>query len=184
MRFEAASAVSASASRLSTAIEVFCVSDKAAIFLGAVVADQPQGETEQDRCEGRQSRSLRDIPDGRSRVSATDVRGHPVADRPAADTARRHDGRGEQMRQTNEGRNMPRYGQSGARQRFGAVKSPASIASCSRWARCALAKIGQRAILAHNRRKSGECRISALVPGSVRRRQKNGCARRPFEPKR
>ena len=55
---------------------------------GAVVADQPAREADQDRREGRQPRPLRYLPDGRGRGAATDVRRHPVADRPAAGTAR------------------------------------------------------------------------------------------------
>jgi hypothetical protein len=42
----------------------------------------------QDRCQGRQPRPLRDIPDGRGCSAATDVRRHSVADRSAAGTAR------------------------------------------------------------------------------------------------
>jgi hypothetical protein len=49
-----------------------------------VVADQPQGEADQDRREGRQPRPLCDLPDGRGRGTATDVRRDPVADRPPA----------------------------------------------------------------------------------------------------
>jgi len=54
---------------------------------GAVVADQPAREVDQDRREGRQPRALCDLPDGRGRGVATDVRRHPVADRSAAGTA-------------------------------------------------------------------------------------------------
>jgi len=42
----------------------------------------------QDRCEGRQPRPLRRIPNGRGRGAATDVRRHPIADRPAASATR------------------------------------------------------------------------------------------------
>jgi hypothetical protein len=48
---------------------------------GAVVADQ-------DRREGRQPRTLRDVPDGRGRGIATDVRRHLVVDRPAGSATR------------------------------------------------------------------------------------------------
>ena len=41
-------------------------------------------EADQDRRQGRQPRALRCLPDGRGRGAATDVRRHPVADRPAA----------------------------------------------------------------------------------------------------
>jgi Transposase DDE domain group 1 len=47
----------------------------------------PAREADQDRRKGRQSRALRDLPDGRSSGAATDVRRHPVADRPAARNA-------------------------------------------------------------------------------------------------
>ena len=52
-----------------------------------MVADQPAREADQDRREGRQPRPLRYLPDGRGRGAATDVPGHPVADRPAASSA-------------------------------------------------------------------------------------------------
>src|SRR6266851_431381 len=55
---------------------------------GAVVADQPAREAHQNRREGRQPRPLCDIPDGRGRGVASDVRGYPDADRPAAGAAR------------------------------------------------------------------------------------------------
>jgi len=55
---------------------------------GAVVADQPARKADQDRREGRQPRSLRHFPARRGRGVAADVRRHPVADRPAACTAR------------------------------------------------------------------------------------------------
>src|SRR4051812_31710415 len=54
----------------------------------AVVADQPAREVDQDRREGRPPRPLRDLPAGRGRGAATDVRRNPVADRSAARTAR------------------------------------------------------------------------------------------------
>src|SRR6516164_3702513 len=54
---------------------------------GAVVAAQPAREADQDRRKGRQPRTLRHVPDGRGRGAATDVRRHPVADRPAAGAA-------------------------------------------------------------------------------------------------
>jgi hypothetical protein len=55
---------------------------------GAVVADQPAREADQDRREGRQPRSLRHLPDGRGGSAATDVRRHPVANRGPSGTAR------------------------------------------------------------------------------------------------
>jgi hypothetical protein len=55
---------------------------------GAVVADQPPREADQDRRQGRQPWPLRDVPDGSSRGVTTDVPGHSVTDRPAAATAR------------------------------------------------------------------------------------------------
>src|SRR5712671_2543027 len=44
---------------------------------GAVVADQPAREADQDRREGRPPRPLRHIPNGRGRGAATDVSGNP-----------------------------------------------------------------------------------------------------------
>src|SRR5271169_1116434 len=55
---------------------------------GPVVADQLARKADQDRREGRQPRALRDIPDGRGRSAAADVRRRPIADRPAAGAAR------------------------------------------------------------------------------------------------
>ena len=43
-----------------------------------MVADEPAREADQDRREGRQPRALRDIPAGRGRGVATDVRGNLV----------------------------------------------------------------------------------------------------------
>jgi hypothetical protein len=54
---------------------------------GAVVADQPAREADQDRCQGRQPWPLCHVPDGRGRGVAADVRGNPVVDRPAAGAA-------------------------------------------------------------------------------------------------
>ena len=45
-----------------------------------LVADQPQGEADQDRRQGRQSRSLCCFPDGRGRRLASSVRRHPATD--------------------------------------------------------------------------------------------------------
>src|SRR6516162_10183494 len=55
---------------------------------GVVVPDQPAREADQDRREGHQPWPLRDLPNGRGRSLAADVRRHPVADRPAAGAAR------------------------------------------------------------------------------------------------
>src|SRR6266852_1437172 len=54
---------------------------------GAVVANQPAREADQDRRKGGEPWALRDLPAGRGRSAATDVRRNPVADRPAARTA-------------------------------------------------------------------------------------------------
>src|SRR3954447_11583709 len=62
-----------------------------------VVADQPAREASQDWREGGQPRALRDLPAGRGRGAATDVRRNPVVDCPAAATARA--GMREQRRQ-------------------------------------------------------------------------------------
>jgi hypothetical protein len=53
-----------------------------------VVADQLAREADQDRCQGRLSRPLCDLPNGRGRGATTDVPGNPVADRPIAGIAR------------------------------------------------------------------------------------------------
>jgi hypothetical protein len=52
-------------------------------------AQQPgyPGDVSQDRCQGRQPRPLRDVSVGRGRGFAADVRGNPVADRPATSAA-------------------------------------------------------------------------------------------------
>jgi len=55
---------------------------------GAVVADQPAREANQDRREGRQPWPLRQLPAGRGRSVTTDVPGNLVADRPIAGAAR------------------------------------------------------------------------------------------------
>src|SRR6516162_11266638 len=54
---------------------------------GAVVADQPAREADQDRREGCEPRPLRHLPNGRNRGATADVRRYPVADRPTAGTA-------------------------------------------------------------------------------------------------
>src|SRR5438105_1304113 len=55
---------------------------------GAVVLTSLREKLIKNRRESRQSRALRHVPDGRGRGTATDVGRHPVADRPAARTAR------------------------------------------------------------------------------------------------
>ena len=62
--------------------------DTELITTPTMVADQPAREAGEDRREGCQPWTLRDLPDGRSCGAATDVRRDPVADRPAAGTAR------------------------------------------------------------------------------------------------
>ena len=47
----------------------------------AVVADQPAGEADQDRCQGRAPRPLRRLPDGRGRGAERTVRENPATDR-------------------------------------------------------------------------------------------------------
>ena len=42
---------------------------------GAMVTDEPAGEADQDRREGRQPWPLRDVPDGRGRRAASHVQG-------------------------------------------------------------------------------------------------------------
>src|SRR3984893_5256677 len=68
---------------------------------GAVVADEPAGEADQDRRQARQPWPLCHIPDGRGRSVAEDVRGNPDVDRSATSAARaRMTGGSGQMRQT------------------------------------------------------------------------------------
>jgi hypothetical protein len=55
---------------------------------GAVVADQPAGEADQNRRQDRQTRPLGHVPDGRGRGDATDVPGNPGAHRATAGAAR------------------------------------------------------------------------------------------------
>jgi len=68
---------------------------------GAVVADQPAREADQDRRQGRQPWPLHCLPDGRGRGAAADVSGNPIADRPAPGAVGPGmTGRSAQMRQT------------------------------------------------------------------------------------
>jgi hypothetical protein len=55
---------------------------------GAVVADEPAGEADQDRRQARQPWPLCHIPDGRGRGVAEDVRGNPDVDRSATSASR------------------------------------------------------------------------------------------------
>jgi hypothetical protein len=56
-----------------------------------LVADEPEGEADQDRREGRQPRLLHRLPDGRGRHSENSVRRHPAADRGTAAIGSRND---------------------------------------------------------------------------------------------
>src|ERR1700737_766188 len=56
-----------------------------------LVADQPEGEADQDRREGRQLWSLRCIPDGRGRHSEKPLPQHPAINRGTATAARHFD---------------------------------------------------------------------------------------------
>src|SRR6202045_4434105 len=56
-----------------------------------LVADQPEGEADQDRRQGRQLWSLRCIPDGRGLHSEKPLRRHPAIDRGTATAARHFD---------------------------------------------------------------------------------------------
>jgi len=94
--------------------------------------------------EGRQPRALRHLSDGRGRGVATDVRRHPVTDLPAAGTARpgmRGAGvtcgkrRGEKCASVQAKRRMSA---------FWSRQPPTSTASCPRWARFAVAQVGQK----------------------------------------
>src|SRR5271165_4009809 len=64
---------------------------------GAVVADQPAREADQDRCQGREPRPLHHLPDGRGGSAAADVPGDSVAHRPPAAAGSRMTGRSGQM---------------------------------------------------------------------------------------
>jgi hypothetical protein len=52
-----------------------------------LVADEPEGEADQDRCEGREPRPLRCLPDGRGRHPTESVRRHSAAHRGTAAAA-------------------------------------------------------------------------------------------------
>src|SRR3984893_7799167 len=56
-----------------------------------LVADEPEGEVDQDRGEGHQPRPLCHLPDGRGRHSEKPVRRHLAADRRTATAARHFD---------------------------------------------------------------------------------------------
>jgi hypothetical protein len=66
---------------------------------GAVVADQPAGEADQDRRQGGLPRPVRHFPDGRGRGAAADVPGNPVAHRAPSSTCASMTGRSDHMRQ-------------------------------------------------------------------------------------
>jgi hypothetical protein len=86
-----------------------------------VVADQPAREADQDRREGRQSRALRHVPDGRGRGAAADVRRHPVVDHRAAGATRAGMSGPASLSASAERRGVRQYAQTNAIQRFVAL---------------------------------------------------------------
>jgi Transposase DDE domain group 1 len=111
---------------------------------GALVANQPAREADQDRCEGRRPWPVRDLPDGRGRGVAKDVRRHPVVDRPAVGTARAGMsgagslcGKRRQERYASVCSNL-------CNSAFCCPRPPASSASRQRRRRFAVAQAGQR----------------------------------------
>ena len=90
--------------------------------------------------KGRQPRALCDLPDGRGRGVATDVRRHPVADRSAAGTACAGMTSASQV-------HRERYALVQAKRRVSASgrrQPPASMALCSWRRRFAVAQAGQK----------------------------------------
>jgi hypothetical protein len=123
-----------------------------------------------DRRQGRQPRPLRHVPDGRGRGAATDVRRHPVTDRPAAGTA------GTGMNSASV-KCSKRYGGEVCLS-VRAEQRVSALPHSQRRAKSPLAR-GERALLLpnrskcdpgpQNRRKSGECRLSGQRHGFERR---------------
>ena len=109
-----------------------------------MVADKPAPEPDQDWPVGGEQWPLHHAPDGRGCRVATDVRRHPVLDRPVAGTTRA----GMWVRESKYGRGRgekhPSIRAKRACQRFGHHQPLASIASCSRQTRFAAAQAGQK----------------------------------------
>ena len=133
---------------------------------GAVVADQPAREADQDRCQGRQPRPLCHLPDGRGRSVAADVPGNPVADRPAAGTARASMKGDGQTRQATTGQ----VRLEASKQRLSTPRRgllAASTASRALHARFTVAEDAGGAILSSKHRESEECRLISVLQGIV-----------------
>ena len=109
-----------------------------------LVTDQPAREAnDQDRRQGRQPWAPRDLPDGRDRGAATDVRRHPVADqRVAVSTSPSIKGAGATFA-SNEEEVCVDTSRS-ARFPLRCRQRPASIALCSRRRQFAIAEDVQR----------------------------------------
>jgi len=122
------------------------------------------------KCRKSLARPLHDLPDGRGRGVATDVSRYPVADRPAAGTARaKHEARRASGVASDEGRGMPRYGQSSAVPRSGSVNRPLRHPFACGEGDLSFPKPVEDPILARNRRESGECRFTTGRRVSVER---------------
>jgi hypothetical protein len=125
----------------------------------SVVANQPAREADQDRRKGRQPRALRDLPDGRGGGAATDVRRHPVADRPAARTA------STRMRATGETRRATtpevRPDAGGATRLSTSTRSTKGFDRLpgTRHAICRCSRRPKGRSSSHDDRESGECRL-------------------------
>ena len=122
----------------------------------AVIADQPAREADQNRREGRQPRTLRHVPDGRGRGTATDVCRHSVVDR-SAPRAARTGMTGVIVQQVASGdrRGLCRCTQTSAMQPSGALARRLRARFCSPRARIAVAQGAQRC---NDRRKTAGIR--------------------------
>src|SRR5271154_736641 len=127
-----------------------------------MVADQPAREADRDRREGGQSWPLRDLPDGRNRSPATDVRLNPVLDRPVAGTTRpsmkglgveRRGPRGERYTLTKANKEF---------QRREAGNPRCSLPKASAWATLVAPTAQKRDDGRHRLPEFGECRLSYL----------------------
>lgn len=125
---------------------------------GAVVADWPAREADQDLREGRQPRTLRHVSDGRSHDTATDVCRHSVADHSASRAACTGMTGGVISRQVASGdrRGLCRCTQTSAMQPSGALARRPRPRFCSR--RIAVAQGAQRRN--HRRKTAGIRRMS------------------------
>jgi hypothetical protein len=129
-----------------------------------VVADQLAREADQDRRQGGQPWPLRDVPSGRGRSSAADVRGYPDADCPAAGAVRTGmKGRRDRMRQMTRAEVRLDHGKPA-----GCSASARSIGCLGRIRRRPRAiavaeKPQKRPIMASTPRQSGECRLKWIA---------------------